>query len=118
MFEKCGRTTTDADGRWTPDHGYTISSPCEPEGSGELILSAWPKNETVGQDFFSLVIIIIYIIVQKCAKLVLSFLICFKSINLAGKKEKKLNLWIFALSLWFTNIFCFTLTRTHARAHT
>ena len=26
------------DGRQrTPDHGYTISSPCEPEGSGELI---------------------------------------------------------------------------------
>ena len=23
------------DGR-TPEHGYTISSPCEPEGSGEL----------------------------------------------------------------------------------
>ena len=21
----------------TPDHGYTISSPCEPNGSGELI---------------------------------------------------------------------------------
>ena len=30
-----GRTT---DGR-TPEHGYTISSPCEPDGSGEL------KNE-------------------------------------------------------------------------
>ena len=26
------------DGRcWTPEHGYTISSPCEPEGSGEGI---------------------------------------------------------------------------------
>ena len=25
------------DGRRTPDHGYTISSPCEPNGSGELI---------------------------------------------------------------------------------
>ena len=24
------------DGRRTPDHGYTISSPCEPNGSGEL----------------------------------------------------------------------------------
>ena len=23
-------------GRRTPKHGYTISSPCEPEGSGEL----------------------------------------------------------------------------------
>ena len=27
MFELCGRTL---------EHGYTISSPCEPEGSGEL----------------------------------------------------------------------------------
>ena len=26
------------DGR-TPEHGYTISSPCEPNGSGELITS-------------------------------------------------------------------------------
>ena len=34
---KCGRTTTTTDGRRTPDHGYTISSPCEPKGSGELI---------------------------------------------------------------------------------
>ena len=24
------------DDRWTPEHGYTISSPCEPEGAGEL----------------------------------------------------------------------------------
>ena len=30
-----GRRTT-YDGRRTPDHGYTISSPCEPKGSGEL----------------------------------------------------------------------------------
>ena len=37
MFEIVdGRT--DDDGR-TPEHGYTISSPCEPNGSGEL------KNE-------------------------------------------------------------------------
>ena len=28
--------TDNDDGRRTPDHGYTISSPCEPEGSGEL----------------------------------------------------------------------------------
>ena len=27
--------TTDDDGR-TPEHGYIISSPCEPNGSGEL----------------------------------------------------------------------------------
>ena len=32
-----GRTT---DG-WTPDHGHPISSPCEPNGSGEL------KNELI-----------------------------------------------------------------------
>ena len=36
MFEKCGRTTDDEGRRRTTDHGYTISSPCEPEGSGEL----------------------------------------------------------------------------------
>ena len=32
-----GRTTDGrrTDGR-TPEHGYTISSPCEPDGSGEL----------------------------------------------------------------------------------
>ena len=35
------------DGR-TPEHGYTISSPCEPKGSGELkcdeILLSIPKD--------------------------------------------------------------------------
>ena len=36
-----GRTT---DGR-TTEHGYTISSPCEPDGSGELI-----KQIQVGND--------------------------------------------------------------------
>ena len=35
----CGRRT---DGRRTPDHGYTISSPCEPNGSGELISLLFP----------------------------------------------------------------------------
>ena len=34
MFEHCGRRQTD--GRRTLDHGYTISSPCKPNGSGEL----------------------------------------------------------------------------------
>ena len=34
IFENGGRRRTD-DGR-TPDHGYPISSPCEPNGSGEL----------------------------------------------------------------------------------
>ena len=33
IFENGGRRTTD--GR-TTEHGYTISSPCEPDGSGEL----------------------------------------------------------------------------------
>ena len=28
------------DGR-TPEHGYTISSPCEPNGSGELITNIY-----------------------------------------------------------------------------
>ena len=37
-----GRQTTD-DGR-TPDHGYTISSPCEPNGSGELITTSLGKR--------------------------------------------------------------------------
>ena len=32
MDDDDGRTG----GRRTPDHGYTISSPCEPNGSGEL----------------------------------------------------------------------------------
>ena len=35
MFEIVDDRRTD-DGR-TPEHGYTISSPCEPKGSGELI---------------------------------------------------------------------------------
>ena len=38
IFENSGRRTTDGrrtDGR-TTEHGYTISSPCEPDGSGEL----------------------------------------------------------------------------------
>ena len=38
-----GRTT---DGR-TPDHGHPISSPCEPNGSGELIRdSLWDDEYT------------------------------------------------------------------------
>ena len=37
---------TDDDGRrQTPDHGYTISSPCEPEGSGEQIIALKHENE-------------------------------------------------------------------------
>ena len=38
MFEHCGQMT--------PEHGYTISSPCEPDGSGELKshpASGWVK---------------------------------------------------------------------------
>ena len=39
MFEIVDGRTTDGqttdEGR-TPEHGYTISSPCEPKGSGEL----------------------------------------------------------------------------------
>ena len=34
MFKIVDGRRTD-DGR-TPEHGYSISSPCEPEGSGEL----------------------------------------------------------------------------------
>ena len=35
IFENGGRRTDDGDGR-TTDHGHPISSPCEPNGSGEL----------------------------------------------------------------------------------
>ena len=35
MFEIVAEDGRTDDG-WTPEHGYTISSPCEPEGSGEL----------------------------------------------------------------------------------
>ena len=36
---------TDDDGRrQTTDHGYTISSPCEPEGSGELKIQTKRPN--------------------------------------------------------------------------
>ena len=44
-----GRTTTD--GR-TTEHGYTISSPCEPDGSGELISTV---GCLVGSEYFELV---------------------------------------------------------------
>ena len=40
-----GRTT---DGRTTdertPDHGHPISSPCEPDGSGELKINVYINN--------------------------------------------------------------------------
>ena len=45
-----GRTTDD--GR-TPEHGYTISSPCEPEGSGELKRT---KQSGFFSFFFSLIL--------------------------------------------------------------
>ena len=32
----------DDDGRTTTDHGHPISSPCEPNGSGELIIVLCP----------------------------------------------------------------------------
>ena len=34
---------TDDDGR-TPEHGYTISSPCEPNGSGELTIAEFANS--------------------------------------------------------------------------
>ena len=42
MFEIVDRRRSD-DGR-TPEHGYTISSPCEPKGSGELKKNYIPVN--------------------------------------------------------------------------
>ena len=42
MLEHCGRRTL--------EHGYTISSPCEPEGSGELIKdkqsTVWDRTDS------------------------------------------------------------------------
>ena len=37
IFEKCGQSDDNGrtDGR-TPEHGYTLSLPCEPDGSGDL----------------------------------------------------------------------------------
>ena len=46
MFEIVDGRMTDDDGR-TPEHGYTISSPCEPNGSGELKM----KKETISNAY-------------------------------------------------------------------
>ena len=50
-----GRTTDDGrrttDGR-TPDHGHPISSPCEPDGSGELKTAGW-KQDSVFMRFYN-----------------------------------------------------------------
>ena len=42
-----GRRTDERtdDGR-TPDHGHPISSPCEPNGSGELKMKPWTPIHT------------------------------------------------------------------------
>ena len=50
MFEIVdGRTHARTDGRTddgrTPEHGYTVSPPCEPEGSGELKKSIHILNQ-------------------------------------------------------------------------
>ena len=46
-----GQTTDD--GR-TPDHGHPISSPCEPNGSGELKMTGNnPKLDLVGDDVYT-----------------------------------------------------------------
>ena len=36
MVDDDGRTDRRTDDGRTPDHGHPISSPCEPNGSGEL----------------------------------------------------------------------------------
>ena len=41
MVDDDGRTDDDEERR-TPDHGHPISSPCEPNGSGELIMRVNP----------------------------------------------------------------------------
>ena len=45
-----GRTT---DGR-TPDHGHPISSPCEPNGSGELIILHILLSQVMGKLTFGI----------------------------------------------------------------
>ena len=40
MFKKCERRRR----RWTVEHGYTISSPCDPNGSGELKGELWTSD--------------------------------------------------------------------------
>ena len=39
MLEHRGRQRTDGRWRRTPEHGFPISSHCEPKGSGELKIS-------------------------------------------------------------------------------
>ena len=55
-----GRWTT-TDGR-TPEHWYTLSSPCEPNGSGELIIK-----------IIIIIIIVMMIIIIKIIKLIIIF---------------------------------------------
>ena len=47
MFE-----IVDADGR-TPEHGYTKSSPCESDGSGELKSENGPKTDPLGRPYMT-----------------------------------------------------------------
>ena len=44
------RQWTDDDDDRTPYDAYTISSPCEPNGSGELIIGATVSRETKKED--------------------------------------------------------------------
>ena len=66
IFENGGRRTDGrrtTDGQWTDgrttEHGYTISSPCEPDGSGELKkLSFDDENlDGVKKDYYKSVIL-------------------------------------------------------------
>ena len=48
IFENGGRRTDGrrTDGR-TTEHGYTISSPCEPDGSGELKMASYDHRKLI-----------------------------------------------------------------------
>ena len=43
MFEHCGRRRLQRRRRRVPEPGYTISSPFEPDGSGELKHGTFPR---------------------------------------------------------------------------
>ena len=59
MVDDDGRT----DDGWTPFHGHPISSPCEPNGSGELKRIMLFPNFWLGINIF---IFIITIIISLC----------------------------------------------------
>ena len=59
MFENVGRTDGRRRRRRTPEHGFTISSPCEHEGSGEINKTHTEKipyfleNNKINESFYT-----------------------------------------------------------------